>query len=51
LNDTITGADPSAGFEPFACAYVEFYHSDGRVKIENRELQAAVHFDEKRAFR
>jgi hypothetical protein len=39
LNDAITSADPSAGFEPFACAYIEFYHSDAQVKIENRELQ------------
>src|SRR5258708_13425174 len=39
LNDAITSADPSAGFEPFACAYSEFYHSDAQVKIENRELQ------------
>jgi len=37
LNDAITSADPSAGFEPFA--YIEFYHSDAQVKIENRELQ------------
>ena len=39
LNDAITSADPSAGFEPFACPYIEFYYSDARVKIENRELQ------------
>jgi len=39
LNDAITSADPGAGFEPFACAYIEFYHSDAQVKIENRELQ------------
>jgi len=39
LNDAIASADPGAGFEPFACAYVEFYRSDAQVKIENRELQ------------
>ena len=39
LNDALTSADPRARFEPFACAYIEFYHSDARVKIENRELQ------------
>ena len=39
LNDAIARAHPNAGFEPFACAYIEFYHSDARVKIENRELQ------------
>jgi hypothetical protein len=38
LNDAITSADPSAGFEPLACAFIEFYHSDARVKMENREL-------------
>jgi len=42
LNDAITSADPSAGFEPFACAYIEFYHSDAQVKIEDRELQCEV---------
>jgi hypothetical protein len=35
LNDAIASADPGAGFEPFACGYVEFYHSDAPVKIEN----------------
>jgi len=39
LNDAIANADPSAGYEPFACAYIEFYHSDAQVKIENRELR------------
>ncbi len=39
LNDAITSTDPSAGFEPFARAYIEFCHSDGQVKIENREQQ------------
>jgi hypothetical protein len=39
LNDAIASADPNVGFEPFACAYIEFYHSDAQVKIENRELQ------------
>ena len=39
LNDAIASADPGAGFEPFACAYIEFYHSDAQVKIEDRELQ------------
>jgi hypothetical protein len=39
LNDAIASADPNAGFEPFARAYIEFYHSDAQVKIENRELQ------------
>jgi len=39
LNDAIANADPSAGYEPFACVYIEFYHSDAQVKIENRELR------------
>jgi hypothetical protein len=39
LNDAIASADPNAGFEPFACAYIEFYHTDAQVKIKNRELQ------------
>jgi hypothetical protein len=39
LNDAIASADPNAAFEPFTCVYIEFYHSDAQLKIENRELQ------------
>jgi len=39
FNDAIASADPGGRFEPFACAYVEFYQSDAQVKVGDRELQ------------
>jgi hypothetical protein len=39
LNDAIASADPNAGFELFACAHIEFYHTNAQVKIKNRQLQ------------
>jgi hypothetical protein len=44
LNDAIASADSNVGFEPFACAYIEFYHGDAQLKIEDRELQGSKRF-------
>ena len=42
LHDAITSDDPRAGFEPFACAYIESYHSDARVKLLDLEFGSAL---------
>jgi hypothetical protein len=38
LNEAIVAADPAEGFEPYASAYVEFYHADVVVRMQEREL-------------